>query len=67
MSETRIVYLGTVTVEDDKTVAFDIPLDASPDEIAAAIERAAAEKAAAQVRETEQLRKLFLGEGHTDE
>jgi hypothetical protein len=66
MTEPRIIVLGTVEVEPGQSVAFSIPVDASPGEIAAAIERAEAERIAAQARETEHLRKLFLGKGPTD-
>jgi hypothetical protein len=63
----RVTVLGTVTIEPGETVAFDIPLDASPAEIAAALVAAEEERIAAQARESRRLRKLFLGEGPTDE
>jgi hypothetical protein len=59
MSEPRLVYLGTVEVDDDKTLGFDIPPNASSEKIAAAIEAANIERAEAQARESERLRKLF--------
>ena len=63
MSEPQRIYLGTVTLDDDNTtIAFDIPVDASADEIAAAIERANRERAEAQARETAKLREMFLKE-----
>lgn len=62
--EKRITYLGTVTLDDGvKTIAFDIPADADADTIKAAIERAEAEKVAAQARELARLRQMFLTGG----
>jgi hypothetical protein len=54
------IFLGTVIVEPGESVAFEIPVDASAAEIAAAIERANLERAAAQAAETAKLRELFL-------
>jgi len=67
MSDKRITYLGTVTVEPGDVIAFDIPPNADADAIKAALIAAEEERAAAQARETEHLRKVFLGEGRTDE
>jgi hypothetical protein len=38
---------------------FDVPLDADPEIIRAAIQQAKEEKIAAQIRETKRLRELF--------
>jgi hypothetical protein len=59
MTETKITVLGTVTVEPDTAVAFSIPLDASPETIAAALVAAEEERAAAQLAESKKLRELF--------
>jgi hypothetical protein len=67
MSETKIIVLGTVSIEPGEVVHFDIPPDASAAEITAAILRANAEKAAAQVAETKKLRELFPIEGKPHE
>jgi hypothetical protein len=55
--EKRITFLGTITTEPDTVTVFDIPLDASPTAIAAALREAEAERAEAQVRETEKFLK----------
>jgi hypothetical protein len=64
---TRVTVLGTVTAEPGESVAFDIPLGASPSEIAAALAAAEEERIAAQARESKRLRKLFLGDEHADD
>jgi hypothetical protein len=58
--EKRVIFLGTITVEPDTVTTFDIPLDASPDEITAALRKAEAERVKAQARETAKLREMFL-------
>jgi hypothetical protein len=56
-----VIFLGVVDLSDgEKTLAFDIPLDADADTIKAAIAAAEAEKAAAQVAESKWLREMFL-------
>jgi hypothetical protein len=58
--EPRKIYLGTISVEEgEATPVFDIPLDADPEVIRAAIQQAEEEKIAAQIRETKRLRELF--------
>jgi hypothetical protein len=65
---TRIIVLGTITVEDDKTVAFDIPASLDPDVIAAALVAAEEERIVAQARESRKLREMFLSKDeHADE
>jgi hypothetical protein len=59
----RVIVLGTVTVEPGEAIAFDIPLDASAEEIAAALAKHEADKAAAQVAESKKLRAMFLTGG----
>jgi hypothetical protein len=66
MSEPQRIYLGTVDVDGDVKLALDLPLDADVDTIAAAIERANAERMEAQARESRRLREIFL-EGGADE
>jgi hypothetical protein len=58
-----IIYLGTVDVREGETIGLSVPagLDLDPATIAAAIERAEAEKAAAAARESERLHETFLG------
>ena len=56
----RVTVLGTITMDDGQTVAFDLAPDASPAEIAAALVAAEAQRIAAQAAETARLRKLFL-------
>jgi hypothetical protein len=59
----RIIVLGTVTLpEDGQAVAFDIPRNASAEEITAALERVEAQQAAAALAETKKLREMFLPE-----
>jgi hypothetical protein len=64
----RVTVLGTVTAEPGESVAFDIPPDASPAEIAAALVAAEEERIAAQARESKHLHDMFLSKDeHTDE
>jgi hypothetical protein len=60
VSETRVTFLGAITVDPDKTIAFDIPPDADADAIRAALAAAEEERAAAQAREAKRLREIFL-------
>jgi hypothetical protein len=63
-----IIYLGTVSAEPDETISFQIPPDASPDAIAAALEAAETERLAARAAETKRLREIFLdGDKRADE
>jgi hypothetical protein len=64
--EPKRIFLGVVTVESGEAIpVFDIPLDADPDTIKAAIAAAEAEKVAAAARESERLKKMFLGKSET--
>jgi hypothetical protein len=65
--EKRITYLGTITTEPDEAIAFNIPADASAEEIAAALAKHEADKAAAQVAESKRLRALFLTDEKVDD
>jgi hypothetical protein len=58
----RLVVLGSVTIDDGVSPAFDIPDNLSPDEIRAILERVQAKRAADAAAETTRLRKLFLDE-----
>jgi hypothetical protein len=65
-AEPTRTYLGTVTIVDGEALAFNIPADAEPDAIKAAIEKAEAEKVAAAAAASERLRALFLKGEQTD-
>jgi hypothetical protein len=57
----RQILLGVIdTSESDGAVVLTVPLDADAATIAAAIERAEAERVEAQARESKRLRELFL-------
>jgi hypothetical protein len=56
-----MIYLGTVTLEPDESVAFAIPADLDAATIAAAIDRANLERAEAVAEESRKLREIFLG------
>jgi hypothetical protein len=56
----KLIFLGSVSVEPDTAIAFDIPLNASPEQITAALEKLEADRAAAALAESEKLRKMFL-------
>jgi hypothetical protein len=59
--EPRPIFLGTIDAGDSgETIIFTVPLDADAATIAAAIERANAERAAAAARESKRLREIFL-------
>jgi hypothetical protein len=62
---TRIIVLGTIDVREGETIGLSVPagLDLDAATLAAALAEAEAQKTA----ETQKLRKLFLGEGPTDE
>jgi hypothetical protein len=73
--EPRKIFLGVVAVEEgEATPVFDVPLDADPEIIRAAIQQAEEEKIAVQIRETKRLPELFpiesehhVGEDKADE
>jgi hypothetical protein len=58
--ETKITLLGVIATEPDEALAFTFPADLDPDAIKTAIEKANAERAEAQARETAKLREMFL-------
>ena len=60
--EPQRIFLGVIATEPDETIAFAIPADLDAATIKAALAAAEAEKAAAQARESERLRKMFLDE-----
>jgi hypothetical protein len=62
----RIIFLGAITVDDDKMVAFDFPADASPEAIREALIAAEAERVEAQIAESRRRREMFL-RGAADE
>jgi hypothetical protein len=55
----KLIFLGSVSVEPDTAIAFDIPLNASPEQITAALETLEAKRAADALAETKKLRELF--------
>jgi hypothetical protein len=59
----KLIVLGSVTIDDGVSPAFDIPDNLSPDEIRAILERVEAKRAADAVEETRRLRAMFLPEG----
>ena len=60
MSDPRkMVFLGALDVDRDSPVVLNIPPDADPATISAAIERANIERAEAAERESQRLRALF--------
>jgi hypothetical protein len=59
MSERRLTFLGSVTVEPGATAFFDIPADASPEAITAALVATEEARVAAEIAETKRLRALF--------
>jgi hypothetical protein len=63
MSEPRKIFLGTVSIEPGEVVAFDIPENLTPDEIAERLRRVEDAKQAAAVAETARLRQMFLKDG----
>ena len=63
MSETRIIFLGTIQIpEAGEVLAFDLPGDLDPEQITAALEKLEADRAAAALAETKKLREMFLPE-----
>jgi hypothetical protein len=63
MSEPRLIFLGSVTVEPGATAFFDIPPDASPEATTAALVATEEARVAAEIVETKRLRQLFLEGG----
>jgi hypothetical protein len=61
--EPKRTYIGTVTVAPGETFAVAFPVDADPEVIKTAIEKAEAEK----VEETARLRKMFMNEKAGDD
>jgi hypothetical protein len=65
-TEPKITVLGVVTLEPGQALAFDIPLNASAEEIAAGLAAAEEAKAAAALAETKRLREIFLRDERAD-
>ena len=61
MTEKRIIVLGTIQIpEVGESIAFDLPANATPEQITEALERLEAKRAADALIESERLRRMFL-------
>ena len=63
MSEPRKIFLGSVTIDDGVSPAFDIPEGLTAEQIIERLEAIEAKRATEAVEETRRLRAMFLPEG----